>query len=108
MIIYKLLKIISSIIFLLKKIVNRIMMHATKPLFKSIGRNVIFNPNDSFSYNSIILGNNIFIGSGAKFSGEIKVKDKVMFGPNVTIMAGDHDITQIGRFMIDIKENELY
>ena len=27
-----------------------------------------------------------------------------MFGPNVTIMGGDHNISQVGQYMFDVKE----
>ncbi|MGB0879309.1 MAG: acyltransferase [Polaribacter sp.] len=81
-------------------------MYLIKPLFKKAGRNVIFDPNDSFSYSTIKLNDDIFIAKGAKFSGEIEIKSKVMFGPNVTIIGGDHDSTQVGRFMINISNKE--
>ena len=76
-------------------------------MFNSIGKNVIFDPNDSFSFETISLGSDVFIGSGAKFSASessITIGDKVMFGPNVTIMGGDHNITEVGRFMFDVHE----
>ena len=96
----------AFLILFFNKVTCRIHMFLKIPLFKNIGRNVIFNPNDSFSYHTIQIGNNVFIGSGAKFSGEIHIKDKVMFGPNVVIMNGNHDISQVGKYLIDIKENE--
>lgn len=102
----KVIKVFSFAFFLLNKMIRRLKMYFIKPLFKKIGSKVIFDPNDSFSYNTITLGSHIFVGKGATFRGEIQIKDKVMFGPNVTIMGGDHDISQIGRYMIDIKEHE--
>lgn len=81
-------------------------MYLLKPLFKKAGKNIIFDPRDFFSFGLIELGNDIFIAHGASMSGEIIIRDKVLFGPNVSIMGGDHDTTQIGRYIFDVKKNE--
>jgi acetyltransferase-like isoleucine patch superfamily enzyme len=94
---------------LFAKIWKRIKMLALKKLFKSAGANIIFDPNDRFSYESITIGNDVFIGSGAKFSASessINIGRKVMFGPNVTIMGGDHNTSVIGKYMFDVKEKQ--
>ncbi len=89
------------------KIIRRAKMYLYKSLFKEIGKRVIFDPYDHFSYETISLGSDVFIGSGAKFSASessITIGSKVMFGPNVTIMGGDHNTSVIGRYMYDVKE----
>ena len=89
------------------KIIRRVKMYLYKALFKEIGKRVIFDPYDHFSYETISLGSDVFIGSGAKFSASessITIGSKVMFGPNVTIMGGDHNTSVIGRYMYDVKE----
>lgn len=91
------------------KVIKRLIMLLLKHKFKKIGKNVIFDPFSRFSYETIEIGNNVFIGFGAIFSSpesKIIIKDKVMFGPNVTIMAGDHNTQEIGKYMFDI-ENKL-
>lgn len=78
-----------------------------RSMFKKYGKQVVFNPRDFFSYQTIELGDYVFIGPGAKFSAPesgITIGNKVMFGPNVTIMGGDHNTSQIGRFMYDVEE----
>jgi len=78
-----------------------------KPAFKSHGRNFVFDPNGVYSYNTIVVGDDVFIGPGANFSASesaIVIGNKVMFGPNVTIMGGDHNTSQIGKYMYDVKE----
>lgn len=78
-----------------------------KPLFKRYGQNFIFDPFGQYSYNTISVGSDVFIGSGAKFSAsesEIVIGDKVMFGPNVIIMGGDHNTSVVGAYMFDVKE----
>jgi len=76
-------------------------------LFKQVGKNFIFHPDDLFSYQTITVGNDVYIGPGAKFSASkssITLGNKIMFGPNVTIMGGDHNIGVIGSYMYDVKE----
>lgn len=46
--------------------------------------------------------NNIFYCTKAK----IIIKDKVMFGPNVTVITGDHRLDLLGRFIYDVKNEE--
>lgn len=107
------MKIISQIILICHKIFRKILMIFFKKMFKSFGKNIIFNPFDFFSYNNIELGSDIFIGSGAHFSTikKIKIGNKVLFGPNVTILGGDHNISFKGKYMFDVKdklpENDL-
>lgn len=101
-----LLHIISKLILLKRKLSVFTRRRVFCTAFASCGKNVSFCPDDSFSYNSIHIGNDVFIGKGAVFSSitKITIEDKVMFGPNVTIMGGDHNTTVIGRYMFDVKE----
>jgi acetyltransferase-like isoleucine patch superfamily enzyme len=89
------------------RIIRRLKMYIYKHLFKKIGDRVIFDPYDHFSYRTISIGSDVFIGPGAKFSASessIFIGDKVMFGPNVTIMGGDHNTSQIGSYMYDVRD----
>ena len=108
------MKYVALLFYFIRKAFDKIVMHIMITLFRAHGKNVIFFPtNSSFSYKNIILGSDVFIGPGAKFSSItiIKIGNKIMFGPNVSIMGGDHNITQIGQYMYDIKqklpENDL-
>jgi len=88
------------------KVKRRIKMRLLRPLFKKYGRNFVFDPYSHFSYHTIEVGNDVFIGAGANFSAtesKILIGNKVMIGPNVTIMGGDHNISQIGQYMYDVK-----
>jgi len=84
-----------------------ILRFIIRPLFAKCGKNVSFYPFDSFSYRTITIGDDVYIGPGAKFAASkvfITIGNKVLFGPNVTIMAGDHNTGVIGQFLIDVKE----
>ena len=86
---------------------RRILMLALRPMFGACGKGVIFNPFDLFSYSTIRIGNDVYIGSGAVFiasKSSIEIGDKVMFGPGVTIMGGDHNVNVVGKWMFDVKE----
>lgn len=75
-------------------------------MFHKSGSNVVFSPFDYFSYGNIECGSDVYIGSGAHFSSirKIKIGNKVLFGPNVTILGGDHNISIKGKYMFDVKE----
>ena len=76
-------------------------------IFKSSGGRFVFAPFDIFSYQTISIGSNFFFGAGAIFrasESSITIGNKVMFGPRVTIMGGDHNFSHIGRYMFDVKE----
>ena len=82
-------------------------MWLLRPLFKSYGRNFIFDPDGQYSFSTIQAGNDVYIGPGANLSAsesQIILGNKIMFGPNVTILGGDHNTSQIGRYMFDVKE----
>ena len=80
-----------------------------RKLFKSYGSNFIFSPYDLFSFHTISVGDDVYIGPGACFSASqttLKIGSKVMFGPNVTIMCGDHNSSFVGKFMYDVHEKQ--
>lgn len=91
-----------------QKVFNRIIMYIMLPLFKEHGKNVLFFPTNSlFSYNTIILGNDVYIGPGAVLSASLSgiiFGNKIQLGPNVTMMGGDHNTTVVGKYMYDVHE----
>ena len=100
------LKIISSIYFIYKGIKNRILRIILRPSFAKCGKNVKFDVDSSkFTFGSIIMGNDIYIGPNANFSASdtyLKIGNKVLFGPNVTIMCGNHNTEVVGKYMFDV------
>lgn len=102
------MKYVALFFLFVSKLFNRIMMHVMLPLFKKHGKNVRFFPtNSSFSYKTIVLGNDVYIGPGAVLSASVSgivFGNKIQLGPNVTMMGGDHNISVIGRYMYDVIE----
>lgn len=89
------------------KIFKRLLVYLFRTKFAKCGKNVLFDPFSKFSFNNIYLGSHIYIGEGANFNASIAkiiIKDKVMFGPNVTVRGGNHNTSIIGEFMIDVKD----
>jgi acetyltransferase-like isoleucine patch superfamily enzyme len=79
-------------------------MWLLRPLFARVGRNVVFDPDGSYSFGTIEIGSDVFIGLGASFSGQqVVIGNKIMFGPRVTILGGDHQYDRPGQFMFDLK-----
>jgi acetyltransferase-like isoleucine patch superfamily enzyme len=91
----------------LAKLIRFFLQFILKSQFKKVGKRVKFDPFGSYSFETIEIGNDVFIGKGAILMASdsfIKIGNKVMFGPNVTIMGGDHNVNVIGKYMFDVKE----
>lgn len=89
------------------KALRRALMLLFRGRFARCGRNVLFSPFDSFDYAHIEVGDDVFIGAGAVFHAtlsRITIGSKVMFGPQVMIMGGDHNTGEIGRYMYDVHD----
>tara|TARA_Y100000385_G_scaffold271952_1_gene312346 strand:- start:44 stop:550 length:507 start_codon:yes stop_codon:yes gene_type:complete len=82
-------------------------MALSKSLLDKCGQNVRYFPTKSnILYKNISFGDDVYIGPGASLSAsnsKIVIGNKVMFGPNVTIMSGDHNVTEIGEYMYDVE-----
>jgi acetyltransferase-like isoleucine patch superfamily enzyme len=73
--------------------------------FASRGDNFRFDPDGTYSYETIRVGNNVDLGVRPTIMAtrsEIRIGDNVMFGPEVTIRGGNHKIDVIGTPMIAV------
>ena len=102
------LKIPGLIYYYSGRIYGKILMCILRPLFKSHGKNFIFEPRGSFyTFRTISVGDDVYIGPFARLvssESTITIGNKVMFGPDVIIMGGDHNMSQIGIFSRDVHE----
>lgn len=101
------MKSVGSIIILLRKIYSNILQLILKRKFKRVGKNFKFDPFGRYSFDTIEVGNDVFIGPGAILLASesfIRLGNKIMFGPNVTMMGGDHNTSVIGQYMYDVTE----
>ena len=88
------------------RLLRRIRMYLLAPAFHRHGKNFIFGPGDRYTYHTIEIGDDVSIGSGATFiasESRIIIGSKVLFGPNVTIMGGNHNTSVVGQFMYDVR-----
>jgi len=60
-------KYISKAYLLINKVLRRVKMYLIKPAFMISGRHFVFDPNGIYSYNTIAVGDDVFIGPGANF-----------------------------------------
>jgi acetyltransferase-like isoleucine patch superfamily enzyme len=84
-----------NIVIWVLNIPRRILIFAHKKAlinsFDRIGNNFNFHPRDSyFTAETIDIGDNVYVGEMAWFSGKIAIGKNVMFGPRTTIAAGNH------------------
>ena len=78
---------------------------------KHCGKNVYFRPlsSDIKGLENLSIGNNTSIPKGSTFyctKAPLVIGNKVIFGPKPTIITGDHRIDIIGKFIIDVTDDE--
>lgn len=91
------------------RIWRRMCMCVYRPLFGSYGRNFRFDPNGDYTYRTIHVGHDVHLGMRPTLNASrstIRIGNKVMFGPEVTIRGGNHRIDLVGRFMVDVTDAE--
>ena len=102
---------IVNFFLLVKKLIVLLTRPIVRRQFNSYGERFVFHPFDSFSYKTISVGNDVYIGPGARIRSKlstITIGDKVMFGPNVCIVGGNHNTEVLGKYMYDIKEKKAH
>jgi len=98
---------IAKSVMLIRRIWRRLKMILFKSVFGKHGRYFNYDPDSFYSYENIEVGDYVTIGAGAVFlaaKSKIIIGNKVMFGPNVTIVGGSHNTSVIGKFMYDVYE----
>lgn len=108
------MKYILKFIYVFLNFSNRIyyrifVLPAKRVLFKKCGKNVFVGKNCIITYRNISIGDNVSIGSNCIFLStvaKIIMGNHIMFGPSVTMITGNHRIDILGKYMIDVKENE--
>lgn len=88
---------------------NGIWWLGHRRLFAGYGRHVLVDPSGSYTFPAIEFGSDVLVGPGAVFwatRSRIVIGNKVLIGPHVTIMGGNHCTDRVGRFMFDVGEDE--
>jgi len=93
-----------------RRLRSRLLMIVYRPLFGSHGKNFMFDPDGFYTYHNIYVGDDVSLGYRPMLMAalsNIRIGNKVMFGPFVSLIGGDHNIAEIGRFMVDVSEKRL-
>lgn len=80
-----------------------------KKALASCGKNVRIGRNCRMIPSHISVGDNVVIGEGSCLMASIAhihIGNNVMTGPNITIRGGDHRIDVLGKYIIDVKDDE--
>src|SRR5450759_1751576 len=75
--------------------------------FERHGKSFHFDPHGIYTFHNISVGDDVYLGRGAVLvaaKSKIKIGNKVMFGPYVSIFGGGHNIGEVGKFMLDVHE----
>jgi acetyltransferase-like isoleucine patch superfamily enzyme len=101
------MRLAGRLLVFLGRVRRRLLMLAYRPLFASHGRNFRFDPLGSYSFATIHVGDDVYLGPRAVLSAPlsaIHIGNKVLFGPEVMILGGDHNTSLVGRFVHDVIE----
>jgi acetyltransferase-like isoleucine patch superfamily enzyme len=78
---------------------------ATAGRFGGHGRDFVFDPDGTYTYESIHVGDNVDLGLRPTIMAGrslVRIGDNVMFGPEVTIRGGNHRVDVVGTPMIAV------
>lgn len=99
------MKLVAKLFHFVPRAYQRLLMYIYRSLFASYGRNFRFDPHGLYTFATIHVGNDVNLGwrpTIMAVESQIKIGNKVMFGPEVMILAGDHNASVVGRFMFDV------
>ncbi len=78
-----------------------------RPLFAHCGRNVRFDPTAHYTYAGISVGDDCNLGDrGIMLASDSRIilGNHVLLGPEVALIAGNHNIAEVGRFINDVHD----
>ena len=81
-----LLAIFAKALIFFRRVIRRLKMYVLRPAFKRYGKNFIFDPDGQYTFHTIEVGDDVFIGPGAILQASVSgiiIGSKVLFGPSV-------------------------
>lgn len=99
---FTVIKIAGYVFLKIKNIFSGCIQYYNKSRFKMCGNHVSINVGGIFTYETISIGSDVFIGANAIMQsrhGEIIIGNHVAFGPCVHIFGGNHEIHEVGKYM---------
>lgn len=99
---HTLMKVAGRFFLKVKNLFSGCIYQYNNSRFKACGKNVRINSGGIFTYHTISIGSDVFIGANAIMQsrhGEIIIGNHVAFGPCVHIFGGNHEINEVGKYM---------
>lgn len=93
-----------------RKVWRRVGMWVLRPLFAAHGSRFWFDPLGLYTFENIAVGHDVSLGHAPVLmaaKSKISIGNHVMFGPQVVIIAGNHNSSVVGRFMTTVHEKRL-
>jgi acetyltransferase-like isoleucine patch superfamily enzyme len=100
-------RVIARALDIMRRAWRRMRMHALRPLFGGYGAGFRFDPDGHYTFGSIFVGDDVSLGVRPMMIAalsQIRIGSHVMFGPEVIVVGGGHNITVPGRFMKQVHE----
>jgi len=108
------MRLIELLTFVVRRSWKRLGMYWFYPLFKSYGKMFRYDPTGIYDFENISVGDYVDLGTRSFIKSpkaKVTIGNKVLFGPDVVIIGGDHNTSVMGRFMRDVvdtlPENDL-
>ena len=99
-------KIYKGALFLKSVMYHFFVVPGIKGMLKTCGKDVHFEYGCRGNWNNISIGNDVHFGQNNLFmcsNAPILIGSHVMFGPNVTMISGDHRTDVVGKYMSEIR-----
>jgi acetyltransferase-like isoleucine patch superfamily enzyme len=103
------MRVIAKLLNYISYFENRLRMLLMMSLFGGHGNPFRFDPNGTYTYETIFVGDDVHLGIKPTLiasKAKIIIGSHVMFGPEVTIRGGNHRVDLLGRYMTTITEAE--
>lgn len=103
------MRIIGKVYLFIIRLSRRIRELMLRPLFGSYGRNFRFDPDGTYTFENIFVGDNVNLRMHpilVVFRSTIKILNNVIFGPEITIRDGNHRFDLVGRYIESVTDEE--
>jgi acetyltransferase-like isoleucine patch superfamily enzyme len=100
-------RLIPSAFQFLHRALRRARMLLYRPLFESCGMGFRFDPDGSYSFGNVSVGDDVNLGVRPilmAMHSKIRIGSHVMFGPQVILIGGNHNAKVVGTFMTKVHE----
>jgi acetyltransferase-like isoleucine patch superfamily enzyme len=100
------MKILGSTHGLARRLGRQTLVRLYRSLFASHGKRFQFDPHGHYTFDRIHVGNDVELGERAFLAAansRIYIGDKVTFGPDVVVTAGNCHVPMVARFMRDTR-----